>query len=142
MGCSCSTGDKQQQPLGILWERRGWRFGLNAGSRPGSAAGARLRWLQVQKGQSHSSSPIRGAWLGWTPATPLPVIPAAPSKSRRAPAWSGSTGVSLQLGQSHLCFPCVAGQVPGTCCQEQQHVSWGCAGAGATPVGFKSCPFG
>lgn len=102
-------------------------------ARPGFEAGAGLRWLQVGKGQSYSSSPIRSARLSWTPATPLPVIPAAPSKSKGAPAWSGSTGVSLQLGQSPLCFPCMAGQVPGTRCQEQQHVSLGmCRGWGNT----------
>lgn len=132
------------------WESRGRGesaiSGLDAGSRPGSGAGAGPRWLQAEKGQSHGSSPRRSGWLGWTPATPLPIIPAAPSKNRQASAWPGSTGVSLSVSvagaQPPVFFP--AWQVvslPHTAESSNAH-PWGCMGAGATPVAFKSCPFG
>lgn len=111
-------------------------------ARPGFEAGAGLRWLQVGKGQSYSSSPIRSARLSWTPATPLPVIPAAPSKSRGAPAWSGSTGGLSAARAKPPLFSLHGRSSPWDMLPRAAVCPWGCAGAGETPVGFKSCPFG
>lgn len=90
--------------------------------------------LQPQE-VTRGSSPGRSGWLGRSLATPLP-IPAAPSKSRRAPAWPGSMGVSPWVSAAPCVFPSMAGLVPGTHCQRQQHTAPGIHGGWGDTGGF------
>lgn len=132
-----ARGGKHPQPLGIPWERRGWCFGTRRGvsSQLWGRGRTRSRW-----GRGRATAPTPGEVAGHQ--QPLcPSSQAAPSKSRRAPAWPGSTGVSPRVSAAPCVFPSVAGRVPGTHCQGQQHASLGMSRGWGDTGGFYELPF-